>query len=115
MGSDNNETIDRALEELDEAAAEKKDTIRRLIAEKYANLKEMLGGAGATLSESLAAAKKKVVEAATEAKNVGVEKIQGIAKTVDDNVRRNPWPYLGGAAFGALLLGYFMGRTRSRK
>jgi ElaB/YqjD/DUF883 family membrane-anchored ribosome-binding protein len=31
---------------------------------------------------------------------------------VDKSVHRNPWPYIGGTAAVALLLGYILGRNR---
>lgn len=108
-----NEKISAALQLLSEAAKEKKDDIRTMISEKYVNLKEIVGGAGTTLSDSWQMTKSKVMEAAAGAKAVSSEKIQNVAKTVDDNVHRSPWPYLGGVAVSALMMGYFMGRSKN--
>jgi ElaB/YqjD/DUF883 family membrane-anchored ribosome-binding protein len=41
---------------------------------------------------------------------VSVAKSKEIAGTIDDQVHRNPWPYIGGAALGGLLLGFILGR-----
>lgn len=83
-----NEKITEALKLLDEAAKEKKDELRELIAEKYENLKEATG----------------------RARELSIEKTKELASTVDESVHENPWYYIGGVAIGALLLGYILGR-----
>jgi len=50
--------------------------------------------------------------AAQEAIIEGREAVKKTAATVDKNVRENPWPYIGGAAVAALILGYLMGSRR---
>jgi ElaB/YqjD/DUF883 family membrane-anchored ribosome-binding protein len=113
METESTGKIEAALRLLSEAAVEKKDTIRHLIAEKFGNLKDVLGDAGGAVAESWTAARQRIRDAAVEAKNVSVEKIQEVAKTVDSSAHRNPWSYVGGVAVGALLLGFFMGRYRN--
>lgn len=101
-----------ALKLLDEAAKLKKDELKSLLCDKYTHLRDLVAGAESTLAHSLADARKHAVEAATHAKEVGVEKACAFATDVDKTVRSNPWPYLGGAAAAALLLGFLLGRDR---
>ena len=66
--------------------------------------------AESNVSQTLTAAKQKVVMATEKAREVGEEKVKEVAKVVDISVHENPWPYIGGVALGALLLGYILGR-----
>ena len=42
------------------------------------------------------------------------ERIKEAASELDEQVHKNPWPYLGGVAIGALLLGFILGNSRQR-
>ena len=106
--SASNEKIAEALHLLEEAAKEKKDEVRDLISEKYQNLRDAVVGAEHGVAEALAAAKQRVVDAAAQAK----EKTKKVAAEVDQHVHENPWPYIGGVALSALLIGYVLGRNR---
>jgi ElaB/YqjD/DUF883 family membrane-anchored ribosome-binding protein len=39
----------------------------------------------------------------------GEEKVMEKAKEIDEKVRDNPWPFLGGVALSFLLLGFILG------
>ena len=43
------------------------------------------------------------------------EGMKQVATDVDEKVKENPWAYIGGAAVGALLLGYILGASRTSK
>ncbi len=105
-----NEKISEALKLLNEAAREKKTEFQHLLTDKYAHLKDAVLESEHTVAQALEAAKKRAVEAAAQAKEYGLEK----AKQVDEQVHKNPWPYIGGAAGFGLLLGYILGRNNSR-
>jgi ElaB/YqjD/DUF883 family membrane-anchored ribosome-binding protein len=95
------EKISEALKLLEEAAVQKKDELKHAMHDKYAHLKDVIVEAEGNL-----------VKAAVHAKDVSVEKAKEIASDVDKSVHRNPWPYIGGTAAVALLLGYILGRNR---
>jgi ElaB/YqjD/DUF883 family membrane-anchored ribosome-binding protein len=40
------------------------------------------------------------------------ETMRKAAKATDDYVRQNPWPSIGYAAIGCLVLGFILGRSR---
>jgi ElaB/YqjD/DUF883 family membrane-anchored ribosome-binding protein len=94
-----NEKISEALKLLNEAAREKKMEFQHLLTDKYAHLKD-----------AVVESEEKLVQTLAKAKEYGVEKV----KLVDENVHKNPWPYIGGAVGVGLLVGYIMGRNNSR-
>ena len=106
------EKISEALKLLEEAAKDKKTELQNILKGKYNYLKEALGEKEHDVVQTLAAAKKRAMEAAMYAKEVGGDKAKEIASEVDQQVRENPWPYIGGVAIGALLIGYILGRNK---
>ena len=102
------EKISEALKLLDEAAKSKKTEIQEMLADRYKNIKETISGFDS--KDSIDSAKKSASDVADRAKEIGEEKVKEIATQVDQNVHANPWPYIGGAAFCSLLLGFIMGR-----
>ncbi|MFA4944271.1 MAG: hypothetical protein WC789_06180 [Lentisphaeria bacterium] len=107
------EKISDALKLLDEAARERKDELKAMLSGKFASLKDTVVEEETKLKEMLSVAGKRAAETARHYKDVSAEKAKEIATVVDESVHENPWPYIGGAALGALLLGYFMGRRKS--
>ena len=95
--SNSNRKFQEALELLNEAAKEKKEEIQNLVGNRYSHIKEALQGATADRLADLEDFKKTA---------------QDVAQGVDKNVRSNPWTYIGGAALGALLLGYILGSSK---
>jgi ElaB/YqjD/DUF883 family membrane-anchored ribosome-binding protein len=108
----NNEKIAEALKLLEEAAKGKKDELRNLVTDKYQHLKTALGETEHNVAETLAAAKKRAMEVALHAKEVGTDQAKKIAAEVDEQVHENPWPYIGGVAVAALLIGFLLGRSK---
>jgi ElaB/YqjD/DUF883 family membrane-anchored ribosome-binding protein len=106
------ENIAEALKLLEEAAKQKKDELKHVMADKYTHLRSAIIEAESGLAKSLTEVKLHAVEAAARAKEVGVEKAKELAGDVDASVHRNPWPYIGGTAVIGLLLGFVLGRDR---
>ena len=104
------ERLTDALKLLEETAKEKKAELTTLVSDKYSNLKETLSDSTHNVAEKLGDVKVKAAEAAARAREAGSEKAKEVAKTVDESIHRNPWPYVGGTAVAALLLGYILGR-----
>jgi ElaB/YqjD/DUF883 family membrane-anchored ribosome-binding protein len=106
------EKMSEAFKLLEEAAMQKKDELKSVMSDKYTHLKNVILETEGSLVRSLSDARKHAVEAAVHARDVGVEKAKERAGDVDKSVHRNPWPYIGGTAAVALLLGYILGRNR---
>jgi len=112
MEHTSSEKISEALKLLEEAATQKKDELKSVMSDKYTHLRNAIVETESSLVKSLSDARKHAVEAAVHAKDVGVEKARELARGVEENVHRNPWPYIAGAAGVGLLLGYILGRDR---
>ncbi len=108
----NNEKIAEALKLLEDAAKGKKEELRQLARDKYTHLKDALGDAQQGVADTLAAAKQRALEMAQKAREVGTDKAKQLAAEVDTQVHENPWPYIGGVAVAALLIGYILGRNK---
>ena len=106
------ENIAAALKLLEEAAMQKKDELKSVIADKYTHLRSALVETESGLVKSLADAKRQAAEAAARVKDVSVEKACEIAHDVDKNVHQNPWAYIAGTAAVGVLLGFILGRSR---
>jgi len=104
------EKISEALQLLEEAAKDKKDELRTMITEKYGNVKDVLSTKEQQMSEAVKKARDYASGKATHYKDYGTQKAKEVSTAVDEEVHRNPWPYIGGAALGALLLGFILGR-----
>lgn len=84
--STNNKKFEEALHLLNEAAKEKREEIARLLTDRFDHLKDAV--------------------------SQGRERAVEVFEEVDTKVKKNPWPYIGGAAIGALLLGYILGSQK---
>ena len=113
MEHTSNENIAEALKLLEEAAKQKKDELKNVMADKYTHLKGVIVEAESSLVKSLSDARKHAVDAAAHAKDVSVEKAREIAHDMNKNVHQYPWAYIGGTAVVGLLLGYILGRNRT--
>ncbi|HTL69890.1 MAG TPA: DUF883 domain-containing protein [Candidatus Eisenbacteria bacterium] len=103
-----NRKIDEALQLLNEAAKEKKDELRRLLGEKYSSIKEALTEVALNNKEVLGNVRRLAQDSIEE----GQERFTETVETIDTEVRKNPWPYIGGAAAVALLLGFVLGNSK---
>lgn len=112
MEHTSNEKIVEALKLLEEAAKEKKDELKSVVSDKYTHLKKVIAETEQRVGKSFSDAKDVSVEAIVHAKDVSIEKARDLARDVDQNVHRNPWPFIGGTALGGFLLGYLLGRDR---
>ena len=103
-----NAKISEALELLNEAAKEKKDELKGLMANRYSHIREAMTSGVDHGKEVL----KHAQDIAKDTIIKGSEKAKEIASDVDKRVHKDPWPYIAGAAAVSLLLGYFMGSKR---
>lgn len=106
--SNSSKKFEEALHILNEAAKEKKEEIQDLLGDKYTHIKDAIQEATEDKLKELNRFKKTAQKAIEE----GGEKFAEVAQDLDEKVHENPWPYIGGAALGALLLGYILGSSK---
>jgi ElaB/YqjD/DUF883 family membrane-anchored ribosome-binding protein len=93
--------VNEALELLEEMAKDKRTELQEMIDRKYLNLRSAARGTAGRIQQDVVGAYHR-----------GKDKVVGVAEDLDENVHKNPWPYIGGTALGCLLLGYFLGRSK---
>ena len=103
-----NAKISEALELLNEAAKEKRDELKGMMANRYSHIREAMTSGAEHGKEVLKHAQDITREAIAE----GSAKAKEIASDVDQRVRKDPWVYIAGTAAASLLLGYLIGSKR---
>lgn len=103
-----NSKINDALELLNEAAKEKKEEFKGLLTDKYSHIKQAMAAGAEHGRQVLDKARFVTQDAIVK----GEEKIKEVVSEADQRVRKDPWPYIAGAAAFSLLLGYLMGSKR---
>ena len=106
--NNSNKKFEEALHLLNEAAKDKKEELQRLFSEKYSHISDALQEVASKNRATLNRYKRISEDTIRE----GSEKIREVASEVDEQVHQNPWPYIGGAALGALLLGFILSASR---
>lgn len=101
------ENLAEALKLLEEAAKQKKDELKSVMTDKYTHLRSVIMETESGIVNSVSEAKKHASEIAAHAKDLGVEKV----REVDRSIHSNPWPFIGGTAVISLLFGYILGRS----
>lgn len=100
--------IDEALQLLNEAAHDKKEEFQKIFGDRFSHLKEALSGVAHGNKEILG----RVKHLAEEGLFKGPEKFTEAFSDIDEQVHKDPWPYLGGVAAGALVLGFILGASK---
>jgi ElaB/YqjD/DUF883 family membrane-anchored ribosome-binding protein len=103
--------FEEALQLLNEAAKEKKDEIQNLLGDKYSDIRKVIEQAAGKQKQNL----KRVQRVAEDWMEEGEEKLRDVVTEVDERVHENPWPYIGGVAVGALMLGFILGSSSGNK
>lgn len=114
MSTDNSTSskkFEEALQLLNDAAREKKDEIQNLLGDKYTDIRRIIEQAASKQQKNI----KRAQRVAGEWLEEGEEKFREVAEDMDEKVHENPWQYIGGAAVGALLLGFILGSSSRNK
>lgn len=93
--------LDEAITLLNEAARDKRSELQALFHEKASDLRAVIQ----TASDDSLGRIRRMGEAVSD-------RAKATVTSVDTEVHRNPWPYIGGAALSALIAGYALGRRR---
>jgi len=99
--------LNDALKKADDAVKELKamgESTRIALSEDFATLKEAI--VETNVAKKFVEAKEKIVDVT----GAGVEKVKECGVKVDENVRSNPYHYIGGALVVGFLLGLLIGR-----
>ena len=108
--SNSNKKFEEALQLLNDAAKEKKEEIQGLLTDKYRHIQDAVQQVAVKNRENFNRARRFAEDAIEE----GGERLQEAVSDIDERVHENPWPYIGGVAIGALLLGFILGGSRNK-
>jgi ElaB/YqjD/DUF883 family membrane-anchored ribosome-binding protein len=92
-------SLNEALRILDEALSSPSANIKDIVTDQYQHLKSALGSSGTQAYEQFSSMAEQ-----------GIARGRELYSDVDQRVRSNPWPVIGGIAVGTLALGFFLGR-----
>jgi len=106
--NNSNKKFEEALNLLNEAAREKKHEIQSILGNKYSHIREVIQESASDRMADFNRLKKQAQVVIEQ----GSEKTKEAVADLDKKVHQNPWPYIGGAAVGALLLGYLLGSSK---
>lgn len=112
MERKSSENIAAALKLLEEAADQKKEELRTIMADNYKNLRGLIMENEIGLVQSMTAAKDHAIEATTRLKDAGIGKAQELAGDVDKGVHQNPWAYIAGSMAAGVVVGHLLSRSR---
>ncbi|HTL46965.1 MAG TPA: hypothetical protein VL688_02755 [Verrucomicrobiae bacterium] len=101
-----NDKIQEALELLNEAAKEKSEELYGIVEGKYSHIKQLLKDQTTNGKEMMGEARKRFAKTLQAEE----ERLVETARNLDKKVHRNPWPFLGAAALGALIVGVALGK-----
>ncbi len=109
-------SIDEAIETLDNAYANQQaPDLAASSAAGLDQIKSTLLNNFETVSQTIASNGAIAFDGLSQFTTAGVAQAQVVAKDIDQRVRANPWPFIGGAAVGMLALGYFLGKNQNPK
>lgn len=104
---------DPMVASLHEVGGDPDDEFAHLLTENYQYPRSPFVETEAKAPQQFGSAGPKIRQAATQIKDASSERYRAMVEAVDESVHKNPWPYIGGVAVGALLLGFILGRKSS--
>ena len=105
------EKITEALKLLEQAATQKRDELKSVMADKYTHLKDIFVETESSLAKSLSDTGKHAGRGGRSRQ--GMLASQKVRESdMDQNVRRDPWPYIAGTAAVGFVLGFIFSRDR---
>jgi ElaB/YqjD/DUF883 family membrane-anchored ribosome-binding protein len=99
--------ISEALQLLDDAATQEKDSIQDMLRDRFHNLKNIVVAAEHSFGDSVSRARDSAYEKAQMAKEYSV----ATAKKVDKSAHESPWLFVVGFGLFGLLFGFLLGRA----
>ncbi len=102
--------ISEALQILDEAAMQEKDSIQDMIRDRYHHIRDAVIAAEHSLGDSVSHVRDAAYDKAMMAKEYSV----ATAKKVDKSAHEHPWFFMAGFGLFGMLFGYLLGRSSRR-
>jgi ElaB/YqjD/DUF883 family membrane-anchored ribosome-binding protein len=103
-------TIDEALRLIDDVINRDGANLSELISSEYSNLRRAINDFAPQMGDRVRDYGTQAVDQASVYARQGIEQSRVVASKVDQQVRANPWPVIGGVALASLAAGFFLGR-----
>jgi len=108
MSAESHQRFSEAMKLLHQVAEEKKEEMQKVLGDKFGTIRDALQTVVTENQETIDHVKKMAEKTFEQ----GSEKIKDAATDLDKKMKENPWPYVAGIAFAALLLGHVLGSSK---
>ena len=108
-------SINEALSLLNSAAKDAGEEIKEILQHDYRSLQHVLSDAAPEVKETFRNMKDRSFKTLARAKDQIKDVTQETAKSIDNNVHKNPWTFMAASSMATLAMGFYLGRKFQKR